>query len=114
MTEDMGRADRIQHLMDFFVLHASVLPSVRENLGVLTWAELIAKMPFSAGQESTIRISASAPSNIHPELLNTLCSAYLLVPRRQVQYPPGSYTNSKRALHRLLEARGTKNLFVVS
>jgi hypothetical protein len=51
MTEDMGRVDRIQHLMDFFVLHVSFLPSVREISGVLTSpAELTAKLPFSAAR----------------------------------------------------------------
>jgi hypothetical protein len=39
------------------VLNAGVLPSVRENLGVLTSrAGLIARMPFSVSQE-----------NIHPD-----------------------------------------------
>ena len=119
--DDRGQLSCRLHPAPYGLLPYCTPASVRENLGVLTSPEeLIAKMAFSAGQErrrslsSLIRIRHRPPSDKYPKLLNTLSSAYLLVPRRQVQYPPGSYTSSKRALQRLLEARGTKNLFVVS
>jgi hypothetical protein len=63
MADDVTRTNGLQHFLDFIgTERRRALPSVRENLGVLTSrAGLIARMPFSVSQETS---SASVSSMV--------------------------------------------------